>query len=157
MVIGRGRRREHPNQHFVLLLRKNPRENGHAHSIFSVMAVAGQSLFWSRDWRHFRWKGPTRPDIAQLRLRMHRTYFRTGLWSRHFRARGHVTSGCSTASLHRKCDFVRPHILLMLYINIQLLRCFDDTKSIIVFFTIDFKDRTLSRNYINVREIWRGK
>jgi hypothetical protein len=34
MVIGRGRRREHPNQHFVLLLReKCGGKNGHAQNI----------------------------------------------------------------------------------------------------------------------------
>jgi hypothetical protein len=82
MILGRRRRREHPNQHYLLLLRvlrnfrlrmRTPKgthatttkrgETGHAQKLLPVRATSGQGLFRSI-WRNFR-------------LRMRRTYFRT--------------------------------------------------------------------------------
>ena len=55
--IGRGRRREHPNQHFVLLLRKKSGgETGHAQNILPVRATSGQVAP----------SDVTRADIAQF-------------------------------------------------------------------------------------------
>ena len=55
MVIGRGRRREHPNQHVVLLRKK-----------YGKKSKAGQGLFRSRDFVTSGEKGLTRADFAQL-------------------------------------------------------------------------------------------
>jgi len=93
----RGRRREHPNQHCVQLLKHGkhslPVANfrwkeadiaqlavAHAHTSTSV--TSGQYRFrsrdWSRDWRHFRWKGHTREDIVQLPVAHSQNILRTG-------------------------------------------------------------------------------
>jgi hypothetical protein len=82
MVIGRGRRREHPmdtpegvtwplvtsGSHVttvLLLLKKSAGKTGHAQNLLPVRTTSGQGLFQSRDC-HFRSKGPTRADMAQL-------------------------------------------------------------------------------------------
>jgi hypothetical protein len=73
MVIGRRRRREHPQPKFctTTLVRKKNAEKSRA----CAEHTSGQGLFRSRD--SLPVKGPTRADIAQLSLRMCRTYFRT--------------------------------------------------------------------------------
>ena len=73
MVIGRRRRREHPQPKFctTTLVRKKKAEKSRA----CAEHTSGQGLFRSRD--SLPVKGPTRADIAQLSLRMCRTYFRT--------------------------------------------------------------------------------
>ena len=57
MVIGHGRLREHPQPTFCTTTTKNARgEMGMRRTYFRK----------SRDCRHFRWKGPTRANIAQF-------------------------------------------------------------------------------------------
>jgi hypothetical protein len=47
--------------------KKKAREKAvHAQNLLPVRATSGQGLFRSRDWRHFRSKGPTRANMAQL-------------------------------------------------------------------------------------------
>ena len=105
MDIGRARRREHPNQHFVqLLLEKiqgeKVREKKRGKK--SGRATSGQGLFRSRDC-HFRSKGLTRADIAQLPVAHAQNILpdRARDWrhfrSRHFRSCAMVrSSGSST-------------------------------------------------------------
>ena len=65
MVIGRGSRREHPQPTFCSTTKKkNAEKTGYAQNILPVKAASGQGLFRWRDRRHFRWKGPTKVDIA---------------------------------------------------------------------------------------------
>ena len=64
---------------------------------------------------HFRSKGPTRADMAQLPVADAQNILPYTVISGHVTdvTSGHITSG-STPSQHLlKCDFVRPHILLM--------------------------------------------
>ena len=54
------------DQNCTTLVRKKKRggKAGHAQNILPVRTASGQGLFRSRDRRHFRWKGPTKVDIA---------------------------------------------------------------------------------------------
>ena len=74
-------------------------------------------------WRHFRSKGPTKADIAQLPVAYAQNIlpdWALGTW---LTSRGHMTSGCSPLLPH-KCDFVRAHILLTLFINMHVIKYF---------------------------------
>jgi hypothetical protein len=73
MVIERGRRREHSYPTRCTTTKKKARgKAGHAQNILPDRAASGHDLFRSRDfrksrdWRHFRSKGTTRANIAQL-------------------------------------------------------------------------------------------
>ena len=141
MVIGRGRRREHPmdtsegvkwpsgttgvvqlpvahahtqgnaegikwpsvtsGSHVTTAKKKAREKAGHAQNILPDRNISGQGLFRSRDWGHFRSKGHTRVDIAQLPvahgqnilpdrardLRHVPSRDWRPFWSRHFRSR----------------------------------------------------------------------
>ena len=86
MVIWRGRRREHPKDtsevghvtfgHYRCCACAHPREpegvkwplvtSGSHGTTTKKKTASGQGIFWSRDWRHFRSKGPIRVDMAPL-------------------------------------------------------------------------------------------
>ena len=68
MVIGRRRHREHPNQHFVLLLLK---EKNAGETRACAEHTSGQGLC------HFGQKVPLGRILCNFRLRMCITYFRT--------------------------------------------------------------------------------
>ena len=77
--------------HVVLLLRKN-REPG-MHRTYFRTGLQSLPVRWV--WRHFRWKGPTRADIAHAQNilpGMAASGYITDVTS------GHVISGCTTAN-----------------------------------------------------------
>ena len=105
----------------LLLLRKKEGKAGHAQNLLPVRTTSshvtdvtsGQKALLGRIWRN--------------RLRMRRTYFRSGplparvtschvtdVPSGHVTGvpSGHVISGSTTSQHHLKCDFVRTYILL---------------------------------------------
>ena len=95
----------------VTTTKKKARENaGHSQNLLPVRATSGQCLFQSRDLVISGQKALLGRIWRIFRLRMRRTYFRTG----HVTdvTSGHITSGCSPL-LPLKCDFVRAHILLI--------------------------------------------
>jgi hypothetical protein len=83
----------------VLVLRekKTRGKPGHAQSILPVRATSGQGLFRSRDFATSGQKAPLGRILRNLRLRMRRSYFRTGHIT--YVTSGHVTSE-STTSQH---------------------------------------------------------
>ena len=100
MVIGRGRRREHPKPTFCTTTKKKAREKaGHAQNILPCRTCSGHVISGSHvtDVTSCE-KTPLGRTLRNFRLRMRRTYFRTGPQSRDFRHMtdvtfGHVTSG----------------------------------------------------------------
>jgi hypothetical protein len=52
--------------HVTTTKKKAGKKAGHAQNLLPVRPPSGQGLFRSRDWRHFRSKGHTKADIAQL-------------------------------------------------------------------------------------------
>ena len=117
MVIGRGRRREDPNQHFILLLRKNAGKNGHPQNILRTGSLRWSQSHVTSDQNcttilvkkktrgksracaehtsgqgHFRSKGSTRADMAQLPVAHAQNILPDRVTSGHVTS-GHVTSG----------------------------------------------------------------
>jgi hypothetical protein len=149
MAIGRGRRREHPNQHCLLLLRmlhnfrfRMPKGTPKGSSDHRSHPVAVLLLL-----RKKRGKKPG----------MRRTYFRTGLlpvtWltslpiksptradmapfrSCHFRSFSVMRNGPIPRTIPRKCDFVRTHILLPIlnFFTVMLQHYFSRRIMILIF------------------------
>ena len=152
MIIGRGRRREHPNQHCLLLLRvlhnfqlRTPKgtpkgsSNHRSHPVAMLLLLRKKTREKPDMRRTYFWTG-TLPDSVSsghvtlsllvkkaplvriwrnFRLRMRRTYFRTGhatdVTSGHVTdvISGHVTSGSTTSQHHLKYDLSCTHILLI--------------------------------------------
>jgi hypothetical protein len=120
MVIGRGCRREDPNQHVVLLLlRKKYGKKSTEKKVWKKKygekireKRTGKSTgkkvrpFRLRDFVTSGEKGPTRADIAQRPV-AHAQNIIPNMASS-----SHVTSG-SSSSLLRKCDLNCAHILLV--------------------------------------------
>ena len=112
--------RSHPVSHVTTTTKKKAREKaGHTQNLLPVKATSGQDLFRSRAFVISGQKAPLGRIWYHFRLHMRRTYFRSRplpdrVTSGHVTdvTSGHVTSGCSTASLHRKYKFVRAHKLL---------------------------------------------
>ena len=137
MVIGRGRRREHPKDTSEGITWPSATMGvaqlpvGHAHTQGNPEGVKWTSVtsgshvttmllrrkknagenrgirrtyFRPHDSRHFRSKGPTRADIAQLPVAHVQNILPDR--ARDWVTSGHVTSG-STSQHLRKCDFVR--------------------------------------------------
>ena len=82
----------------VTTTKKKAREKaGHGQNLFPNRTASGHGLFGSRDFVTSGQKTTTRADMAQLRLRMRRTYFRTltNVTSGHVTGvtSGHDTSG----------------------------------------------------------------
>jgi hypothetical protein len=90
----------HPVAMLLLLRKKRGKKRGMRRTYFRPVPLPVTWLW------HFRSKCPTRADMVQLPVAHAHNILPDRVTS------GHVTSGCSTASLHRKCGLSCAHILL---------------------------------------------
>jgi hypothetical protein len=99
--------------HVTTTKKKARKKAGLALNLLPVRATSGQGLFQSRDFVTSGQEALLRRIWRNFRLRMRRTYFRTGhVTDVTFGLVTDVTSRCSPL-LSLKCDFVRAHILLI--------------------------------------------
>ena len=106
-VIIQGGHIRQPCYYCTTTKKKMRGKTGHAQNILPVRAISRQGLFRSRDFDTSGQKAPLRWILRNFRLRMRRTYFRTGHVTDVTSGlvtgviSGHVTSG-SSSSLLRK-------------------------------------------------------